>query len=306
MLTIPFDVGIVLLLFLFLEIFEESCLIGRGSFSGLTVADHILSIGLGFTAATAAALLLLGIQVLPCEALIQRLIVCHDEDVAQIHHEHNNRLPQFDLTLGNDADKDGQDDQPDGVVGAIPEEGPPSKLEDLPGEEGAARDDEQDVEGRRADDGADAHFGFLKRADERREELRGRTPGRHEGGAGHVHRQVQAALRRHLLEGGDEELVTHDGQRQEHVYHADDVPEQPPRRIGRLDVRAKLREAPLEDFSCCCWRRHIMCCKLVCTAVFCREAPCYCCYCCCCRFRGCLRVHRVMDIILLSNFPRQL
>mmetsp|Transcript_28177 Transcript_28177/g.81485 ORF Transcript_28177/g.81485 Transcript_28177/m.81485 type:complete len:296 (+) Transcript_28177:2431-3318(+) len=161
MMTIPIDVGLVLfptivmlllllLLFLFLVFFLgivfgfESCFVGRGCFSRLAVADHILSIGLGVSAAaaTTTALTLQGIQVLPREALVQRLVVRHNEDVAQIHHEENDRLPKLDLSLGNDADKDGQDDQADGVVGAIPKEGPPRQLEDLPGEEGAARNDE--------------------------------------------------------------------------------------------------------------------------------------------------------------------
>ena len=90
------------------------------------------------------------------------------------------------------------------------------------GEERAHPDDEEDVEDGRADDGADADvWEGDEDTDDGGEELGSWASGRHEGGSGDV--LGAADDLDDDVEGWDEELVADDGQRDEHVHHAEHV-----------------------------------------------------------------------------------
>lgn len=149
------------------------------------------------------------------------LVPLHEADVRQVDAEQDGRLVPVDVVV---AEEQYEDEQWGGVEGTVAEERPPGEREDGAGEESAHPDDEEDVEDGAADDGADADVvEGDEHADHGGEELGRGAAGGHEGGAGDILGDVQLlddhVQRRH------EELVAHDGQRDEHVDDAEDVQE---------------------------------------------------------------------------------
>jgi len=140
----------------------------------------------------------------------------HEAHVADVAQQQHQALPPQDGVV---QEEDDEHDEVQDVEGHVSEERPPGQVQYLPGEDGAHADHKQDVEDGRAHDGADAHVAVGDEdSDQGGEELRGGASGRHEGGPGHVVGDRQ--LGGDDLQPGDEELVTDDGQGDEHVDHA--------------------------------------------------------------------------------------
>ncbi|KAG8303850.1 hypothetical protein J6590_002855 [Homalodisca vitripennis] len=134
------------------------------------------------------------------------LVPLHEADVSHVDAEEYGRFVPVDMVVTEEPDKN---DQRGRIEGAVAKERPPGKSEDGAGEQGAHPDDEEDVEDRATHDGTDADVVERhEHADHGGEELRRGAPCGHEGGPGH---------------GRHEELVAHDGQGDEHVYHSDNV-----------------------------------------------------------------------------------
>lgn len=153
------------------------------------------------------------------DELLDLLVPLHERDVEQVDGEQGERLVPVNAVV---TEEDDERDQTNGVEGAVAEERPPRQGEHRPAEDGAHADHKKDVEHSRADDGADADVVERhEHAYHAGEELGGGAAGGHEGGAGHVVRNVQ--LLDDDVEGRHKELVAHDGQRDEHVDDAEDV-----------------------------------------------------------------------------------
>lgn len=144
------------------------------------------------------------------------LVPAHEWDVGGVEEEEKCRLPPDDQVV---HEEENQGDEADAVEGAITKERPPRQRQERLAEQGAHADDEEDVEDGWADDGADADV--VERdedADDAGEELRGAATCCHEGGAGHVVRDVQ--LLDDDVERRHKEFVTDHGQGDEHVDDA--------------------------------------------------------------------------------------
>lgn len=153
------------------------------------------------------------------DELLDLLVPLHERDVEQVDAEQGERLVPVNAVV---TEEDDERDQTNGVEGAVSEERPPRQGEHRPAEDGAHADHKKDVEHSRADDGADADVVERhEHAYHAGEELGGGAAGGHEGGAGHVVRNVQ--FLDDDVEGRHKELVAHDGQRDEHVDDAEDV-----------------------------------------------------------------------------------
>lgn len=81
------------------------------------------------------------------------LIPFHEADVGQIDAEQDSGLVPIDVVVTEEQDKC---DKRDRVEGTVAKQGPPGEREDGPGEQSAHPDDEEDIEYRATDDGADA------------------------------------------------------------------------------------------------------------------------------------------------------
>lgn len=156
------------------------------------------------------------------QALDERLhlgVELHEDDIGGVGQQQRHALPAADVVI---QEEDDEHDQVQNVERDVTEKWPPGEVEDLVREDGAHADHEQDVEHGRAHDSADAHVAVWdEHADDGGEELGGGASGRHEGGACYVvwYDQLLGDDR----ESGHEELITHDGQGDEHVQHAERV-----------------------------------------------------------------------------------
>ena len=147
------------------------------------------------------------------------LVELHEDDIGDVAGEQDERLPPLDLAV---VEEDDQADQADAIERHVAEQRPPGELEDAATDDGARADDEEDVEDGRPDDRADADVAVRDEdADDAGEQFGRAAAGRHEGGAGDVLRDGEP-LGDHL-QGGHEELVADDRQRDEHVDDAEDV-----------------------------------------------------------------------------------
>lgn len=155
----------------------------------------------------------------PLDESLHRLVPLHEYRVAHVDAEQDQRLPPVNFVITKEVD---QRAQADAVERAVAEQRPPRQRQQRFREERAHADDEQDVEDGGADDRADADVVERhEHTDDAGEQLGRTAAGRHERGAGHIVRDAQLlddhVQRRH------KELVAHDGQRHEHVHHAEYV-----------------------------------------------------------------------------------
>ena len=115
---------------------------------------------------------------------VQGLVVGHEHDVADVQQEQDEGLEPLDGLVPEERH---QDDEGHEVVARVTEQRPPSELQHLPGEHSAHADDEEHVEHRGADDGAEPDITLRDEgANERREQLGGAAARSHKGGASHI------------------------------------------------------------------------------------------------------------------------
>ena len=82
------------------------------------------------------------------------LVILHEDHIEKVEAEHEEGLPPLDVVVHEEEDKC---DERDAVEGAVPEQRPPSEVENCFAEQRAHPDHEEDVEDSRAHDGADTH-----------------------------------------------------------------------------------------------------------------------------------------------------
>mmetsp|Transcript_38229 Transcript_38229/g.118891 ORF Transcript_38229/g.118891 Transcript_38229/m.118891 type:complete len:206 (-) Transcript_38229:234-851(-) len=140
----------------------------------------------------------------------------HVDYVAQVQQEEDRGLVPHDLFV---EEHYGHNYKVYRVEAGVASKWVPCELQGLGRHDRAGTDHEKHVEHGRPDDGAGADIGLRhKRADERGEELRSGAARGHEGGAGHVRRDVQDLG--DDLQCRHEALVADDRDRGEHVQEA--------------------------------------------------------------------------------------
>lgn len=147
------------------------------------------------------------------------LVHAHESHVSGVKAEQEPGLPPDNVII---QEEENESYKANAIERAVAEQRPPREREDRFAEQRAHADDEQNVEDRRADDGADSHV--VERdeyPDDTCEQFRSTASGRHERGAGHVVRDAE--LFDDHVERRHEKLVAYDGQRDEHVDHAEHV-----------------------------------------------------------------------------------
>lgn len=150
---------------------------------------------------------------------LHRLIPFHKTDISDIKRKQHQRLVPIDIVILEEQD---QSDQTDGIEETVPEQRPPGQREHCLRKQRTHANHEEDIEYRRPNDGSDTDVVETHEdAYHASEEFGRRTPGRHEGRPGHVVLDVQ--LLDDDVQGGHEELIADDGERDEHVHHPQDV-----------------------------------------------------------------------------------
>lgn len=150
---------------------------------------------------------------------LKSYVELHKRDIGSVAKQQCNALVVGNVVIQEEYNEHNKSNN---IKADISKQRPPGEVQNLPREECAHTDHEQNVKDRGTHDGSDAHVAVRdEHANHGREELGGGASGGHEGGTRHIVRNLE--LFRDDGERGNEELVAHDGEGDEHVGHPEHV-----------------------------------------------------------------------------------